>query len=327
MAYRNVGNPRFMMNTIEWLSAMGVNIDWTTDTDSGNGLNERFRTDPESGDYEATSITYNGIPEGAFTEKSFIAFLGHNARANTLGFGNSFTSNISVNAELYGGEDFEFAEALSPTWNGFSIRSFDGRDLDATNSFQVSHSSILNSIVIGSYFELSSPDLSLTLSYEYDGIKNIQAQGGSSLSNSMHHTIPNWGDKGAWQLYHTDTIPNLRTGRKIWDLSFSYISSTDLFAVTENYSNVIDPSSEGSYADTDINASGKFAKTILTSEDFFSQCFNRATSGHLPFIFQPDKDNSMPDQFAICKFDMSSLQYEQVAHNTYNVNLKIREVW
>ena len=52
---------------------------------------------------------------------------------------------------------------------------------------------------------------------------------------------------------------------------------------------------------------------------------------HLPFIFNPSgggaSPNNNPDQFAICRFDMDSLQYTQVAHNTYNVKLKIREVW
>jgi hypothetical protein len=49
--------------------------------------------------------------------------------------------------------------------------------------------------------------------------------------------------------------------------------------------------------------------------------------GHLPFIFQPNKDNDEIDQFAICKFDMGSFNFEQVSHNVYNVKLKIKEVW
>ena len=56
--------------------------------------------------------------------------------------------------------------------------------------------------------------------------------------------------------------------------------------------------------------------------------------GHLPFIFQPDggadvegAGNFNPDQFSIARFDMKSLQYDQVANNVYNVKLKIRECW
>jgi hypothetical protein len=61
--------------------------------------------------------------------------------------------------------------------------------------------------------------------------------------------------------------------------------------------------------------------------DFYSQVIHKTNGGQLPFIFQPDKDNYNPDQFAICRLDMKSFQYEQVANNVYNVKLKIRECW
>ena len=49
--------------------------------------------------------------------------------------------------------------------------------------------------------------------------------------------------------------------------------------------------------------------------------------GHLPFVFQANNSDNNPDQFAIARLDMSSLTYDQVANNVYNVKLKIREVW
>jgi len=47
----------------------------------------------------------------------------------------------------------------------------------------------------------------------------------------------------------------------------------------------------------------------------------------LPFIFQADKDNSNPDQFAICRFVNNSLKATQSAFNVYDISLKIEEVW
>ena len=67
--------------------------------------------------------------------------------------------------------------------------------------------------------------------------------------------------------------------------------------------------------------------TLLEGTDFFSQVINKTMGGHLPFIFQADKSNNSPDQFAIARFDMNSFSYDQVANNVYNVKLKIREVW
>ena len=66
---------------------------------------------------------------------------------------------------------------------------------------------------------------------------------------------------------------------------------------------------------------------VLDGTDFFSQVFNRTIAGHIPFIFQPDNTEDEADQFAICRFDMDTLTYSQVAYNTYNISLQIREVW
>ena len=78
---------------------------------------------------------------------------------------------------------------------------------------------------------------------------------------------------------------------------------------------------------TDTDENYVFTSNILDGSDFFSRVWNRTMGGHLPFIFQPNKDNSNPDQFAIARFVGNSLQYDQVANNVYNVKLKIRECW
>ena len=67
--------------------------------------------------------------------------------------------------------------------------------------------------------------------------------------------------------------------------------------------------------------------TLLNDNTFYSQVIHKTNGGQLPFIFQPDKDNNNPDQFAICKLDMDSFQFERVTKNIYNIKLKIREVW
>ena len=67
--------------------------------------------------------------------------------------------------------------------------------------------------------------------------------------------------------------------------------------------------------------------TLLESNNFFSQVIHKTNGGQLPFIFQPDSSNINPDQWAICKLDMNSFEFEQVAKNIYNIKMKIREVW
>ena len=68
--------------------------------------------------------------------------------------------------------------------------------------------------------------------------------------------------------------------------------------------------------------------SVLNGSDFFSAVWNKTMgAGNLPFIFQPDKNNANPDQFAICRFDMNSLQVNQTAPNLYSISLKIKECW
>ena len=132
----------------------------------------------------------------------------------------------------------------------------------------------------------------------------------------------------AWQL--GPSKPNYRTGRRVWDLSFSYLSDTDVFPInastsqinitSDGYNTTIDP--------VDINTNEDFFFTkVLDGTDFYSQVWNKTLGNALPFIFQPDKDNANLDQFAICKFVGDSLTYNQVANNVYNIKLKIEEVW
>ena len=64
---------------------------------------------------------------------------------------------------------------------------------------------------------------------------------------------------------------------------------------------------------------------LLTDDNFYSQVIHKTNGGQLPFVFQPNKDDNT--QFAICKLDMNTFQFKQVANGVYNVKLKIREVW
>jgi hypothetical protein len=53
----------------------------------------------------------------------------------------------------------------------------------------------------------------------------------------------------------------------------------------------------------------------------------KTLGGSLKFIFQPNGEDYNPDGFAICILDQDSISIKQVAHNTYNISLKIMEVW
>jgi hypothetical protein len=335
MAYQDVVIPRFYVNILEYLGATGY-----------TEIEDVYRTNPSS-KKDVVSAISTSVPEGIFTEKSFAAFLGHSR--GQLNFGVSYTTDISVNARI--SNTIGTGNSLDPAYKGFSIASFNGEN---TSSISTYHQNKIGSIAVGTYYDMPhSPDLNLKLSYEYDGVKTIQTKNGSTLSNAMYTKPADWGSAGAWQL-GTNILPtNLRSGRRVWDLSFSYLSDTDVFPVNANqshaaYSNngyhntqavgtsVASNNPTTGFADINVDSedggiAGQFSSNILDGQDFFSQVWNRTLGNTLPFIFNPngggDSPNNSPDQFAICKFAGDILQYEQVSHNVYNITLKIEEVW
>ena len=149
---------------------------------------------------------------------------------------------------------------------------------------------------------------------DYSGSKTIQTLGGSTLTNSNYTSPAKWGNAGAWELYKgTPQNQNFSySGRRIWNLSFSFMANTDLFAKYNSLNKLIDNDET-----EDDN------ETLLTSNNFYSQVIHK-TAGNLPFIFQPD--NTIND-YAICRFDQKSFQFTQTAPSLYSVKTKIIESW
>ena len=69
-----------------------------------------------------------------------------------------------------------------------------------------------------------------------------------------------------------------------------------------------------------------FKTNINTDSSFQSVVLNKVGNGQR-FIFQPDNTANNPGDFAICVLDQDSLKVTQVAHNTYDCQMKIKEVW
>ena len=313
MAYQNVGTPRFYINVLEWLAS---NSAITLPSD-------HFRTLPVNPTLFTNipaETPFSWLPfDSVFSKNCFFAFLGH-TRANDHvvdsayggidlyldpgGAGTAFSNDIQINLD---------ANYSVPQYDGFSLASLAGVEFFQMTLFAYGN---VGSIILGTYYDMPhSPDLSLTMTREYGGTKTIETKGGASLSNTFYTKTPAWGDLGAWEIGGGD--PKLsKSGRRVWDLSFSYLQDSDVFP---------DVSSLTNYETTEYNSNDVTLNTLLDGDDFYSQVIHK-TRPDLPFIFQPDNSNNNPDQFAICKFD-SGFKFEQVANGVYNVKLKIREVW
>ena len=293
---------------------------------------------------------------------------------NWLDEGNNFTYGVEQMSNM-GGACQVTADSLTSIcnmddsigYNGFSIAEFDSTNLNECNEIEELdppaqgnrgfdtmiwniYSTTFNSNTDAAQFALGSfnfgqvytmphsPDLSLTMTREFDGIEKQETRGGSTLTQISYDGPPRWRDNlGAWELHNTDEITNkkylfrdkMTRGRRVWSLKFSYLSSDDLFSPTElyTYAHASDiENSDAGYSSSDFN-DGFFENNFNNDNSFMSVVMSRTMGGKLPFMFQPDSNNNAPDQFAICELDQDSISFKQVAHNVYDVSLKIREVW
>ena len=318
MSYQNVGTPVFYVNNLEFLASNGF-----------ISINNIFRTLPVTPSKETISENFT-VP--SMNDNIFLAVLGHLGASESTAFriynggvdGTVVTpTDTVVNAVIDG-------DSITTPYNGFSIATYNTA-IDSTLGVNYwDNEKTAGSLVIGTYYTMPhAPDLNLTMTREYSGIKTIETKGGSSLSNDFGSKNPKWGGLPAWGL--GDGTSNSLTshdlsssGRRIWDLSFSYILDSDLFPDVSSLNAIESLHPDGGDFVTDHNPIGN---TLLDDPNFYSQVVHKTNGGQLPFIFQPDSTNNNPDQFAICKFDQSSFQFKQVANSVYDVSLKIREVW
>tara|TARA_R110002020_G_scaffold412833_3_gene622402 strand:- start:1309 stop:2370 length:1062 start_codon:yes stop_codon:yes gene_type:complete len=350
--YQNVETPRFYVDYFQYALTTGLaknegiggdNI-FGTDDNAGNklfggqniqDLQKLFYLNPTN------SLTIPGFSEqrSELTIKTYLSKEDYNINyLMTLGH-NFNQSNVTMYGEQYQGT--YAADPLVNYTNSSSVVSYNGWSLSELTNInthpdflklniynatqpQTSGDIKIGCISIGTIYEMPhSPDLDLTMTREFGGAKKQFTKGGALLTNYNYTQPPTWGDGESWGLY-TDAPTNLgarRAGRRTWDLKFSYLSASDIMADLEML-NLVSYDSNGNEVDVSDDYDD-----YLSDTNFFSQFMQKTLGGSLRFIFQPNGSDYNPDGFAICVLDQDSISIKQVAHNTYNISLRIMEVW
>ena len=365
MARQNVGNPKFYIDYLSYWKAKG-NIESVTygDADSPEkliGLNPSdyiYGTQiyPHNIEIDLRQSLY--IPTES-DDKFFMGFFGHNyedtdVESIVLSLYNSGGSEVynvggEQAASITINEICNWGNWDTTRYNGWSMGEWTGGDWDDFNKlvFAIDRDNTeesinaLGSIAFGYAYQMPhSPNLELTMTREYDGVQEQETIGGASLTQINYHSAANWVGQPAWELF-TEEVETLidegmieyrdsAKGRRIWNLKFSYIGGDDILPLNQNIwaynPSDSDTNSLADYDDDDFT-DGNFISDIRRDSSFIGVVMEKTIGGALPFIFQPDGNNNSPDQFAICKLDQSSFKFKQVAHNVYDISLKIREVW
>mgnify|MGYP003133739185 CR=1 FL=1 len=373
MAYQNVGNPKFYIDSLSYWKAKG-DISDVTYGSINNAMN-LIGLNPSSYIYEAQTFPHDikiSFPQVAYqpkeaTDKFFMGFFGHNFAdldLETISLQSSNSSGTvydvgSVNAdsitvdEICNWRDWSGASGV---FNGWSMGEWTGGHNDTFDEIKFTinrtatsaSTNILGCVAFGYIFQMPhSPDLKLTMTREYEGIKETATVGGNTLTQIDYYAAPHWAGYPAWHLSDANVKTYIDTnfkenreparGRRVWDLKFSYVSDTDIMPINEmlsiknptdsNTNDLARYNTNTQGTSGDFNSSGNFSSDHRRDTSWMSAVMEKTIGGALPFIFQPDGNNNSPDQFAICQLDQSSFKFKQVAHNVWDISLKIREVW
>ena len=354
---RQVKTPRFYVDMPTFLHATGQ-LDWAEGRGGAELLYMNCANpylDVNQDNQPLFSIGSNTNAQASFPV-TFVGLLNHNLASESL-FGEN---KMTIKGKRNNGDDYEITSDSAnqknilnfngnkAEYNGSSIFTTWGTFNDYWKEFYIEYTSNewtsaythqLGSFVVGKYWDApNSPDLSLTMSRRFDGIKRQKTIGGKTLANIYYDGPTEWTmNNPADGTYKyppfeldlpttsatDETTFNQRAksgvgrkGLRSWKLTFSYINESDMWMENE-VSNTL--------TSDDVIPNDNIRNPML-SDDSFNFVWNCTLGGTLPFIFQPDNTNNNPDQFSICTFRGNSLSVKQVAFNTYNLSVTIDEV-
>jgi len=269
----NIGTPRIYVDYISWLHALGWNMH---PFNIGIGFNIGNIYTTEISSIQSKDVAHFGgssssgeHTEGLYLPKglkyNFSAVLGHNFSGMKFQVG-SHRYDADTGGYIQCRPDKQdiincgeiTGTANTPSYDGFTIMEFidnnefniNGNESDILKWFLYSsntyenptHTWKLGAWAIGSFYDFpNAADLQLTQTYEMDGITHQTTKGGVRLSDVKYRGNPKWGELGAWELddSYGGAQLNARSGRRSWDLSFSYISDTDMFPTVSSGAGIL----------------------------------------------------------------------------------------
>jgi hypothetical protein len=370
---KQVKTPRFYVDMPTFLHATG-DLHWA-DSERGKSLlymnpsNPYVRPEAPETNWLFKIGNFNNTPKTSFPI-NFVALLNHNLASDDNGFKikgihntgmgtqywptlttstnykanilNANRSNTELSLAYNGTSIFELNNtnnALDEYWNFFGIEYSNDDTNNDTTDFDTNVPHQLGSMVVGKYWDApNSPDMSLTMSRRFDGIKRQKTIGGKTLANIYYDGPTEWTmnhpDEGVYKYppfeldytradFYSEIGFNARAksglgrkGLRSWKLTFSYISEDNMWMKNETSNTII--ADDTDFANTNPNP--------MLSDDSFNFVWNCTLGGTLPFIFQPDNTNRNPDNFSICTFRENTLSVTQQAHNVYKLSITIDEV-
>ena len=259
-------------------------------------------------------------------KKSFVAILNHNMASadakvliktsDTLGHvqaADMGSATVMGNPAEVVNADTIGSSIVTPATDGHTIVRFDETDNryvgiqfegDGSNTFDDSTDLFVGCILVGEYYDMPhAPDLSVKRSISFDGMNRVQESvGGQRYSNAT--SSGRIGTTTSLSPFNNAIYQNkVYSGRITYDLSFSYLSSTDVMPNEYDDSN-------------------------LSDDAVVEDVWNKTRGNHIPFIFSIDKDSegdNAESEHIFARWGQDSLDMTQVASDTFNISMRIEE--
>ena len=329
MSYQRIATPRAYLDMINPLLEKGIITG--TDQITGTGLLttassiiQLFDNRPNN----AITIGGNGTTtqqtivvdtnlstdDGLLGETMFVAILGHNfddadvkfliQTDDDSGFGTVNTQTLTelCNATAVG------SGYMHPDTNGWSLVTYTQntdnryqRIVIDSNSGSYDADIKIGCILWGVIYNFpNSPDLNIKKSFDFSGVKINESLGGQKYAHATYLSNSNWDSTNAWGF---STEPTVKSGRKKIDMSFSFLSDSDVFS-------------------SDLYSSLKSQQ----DDAIVPKLLYLTNGGMFPFLLQYDKDSqpNLDDSFLWCRLD-NEPSFEQVAYNQYSTQLSFVE--
>ena len=345
MAYSNIKKPSLFIPAFEYLHSIGMVEYQDSELNDIHFLNpaKTHKVKGDSGWWESEQIQHDITLNSFISYKDiaddnnyvYIFILGHNFHTTDcmldvemIDYDTGVSTQSIENLEILNTN----GQSSKPDFNGFSIIKAK-YSISRIGGFRI----VIRGFSAASESEIKigcvnlctkwtpphSPDLSVTMSREYDGVKTIKTKGGATISNAQYTRGGSyWATSFYWELttgdYDVGTAHQGRSrtlGRRNWSMNFSYLTPANLMPEYESQKFY------GTEYDDDID------KNIQQSESFFSRVLNKVQGSHLPFILMPNDTDSNynPDQWAIVRFDQNNFKITQAAPELYSLSMKLRE--
>ena len=338
MANMNIGTPRFYTDHINFLMSRGIGQDGNFDVITGSNLigiqtgseAELFDMRPlNKVDFNTSAATSDHVlinidTQSATSKKSFVAILNHNcnsANAKIRIRGSDTESHVSVAdmasanyptlKEIVNGDTIS-TSIVTPATDGSTIVSWTGGEqtyrywgiqFEGDSTFDSGTDLFVGCIMIGEYYEMPhAPDLAVTRMISYNRMNDLQESFGGQRFSNLKSYGRTAGSTSKSPFTTASNGHDSQGGRLIYDMSFSFIDSTDLM-----------PNEYDIVADDD---------------NFVDDVWNRTNGNHIPFIFSIDKDSegdNAESEHIFGRFANNSLDMAQVAPNVYNIKLTVEE--